>query len=65
MLNDNQLKAIEKTFFGGNPEKAYTMVSNMREWDQFLASVLDKVDEAYLIMQKSNLENYNKIPFVF
>lgn len=45
-------------FFNGNPEKAYTMVSNMNEWNQFINSIRkeENQDKAYLIMKHSDLD---------
>lgn len=65
MLDKLKIKKIEKAFFGGDPEKAYAMVSSMGEWDDFLAAFPERAEEMYNIMNKSDLTNYNKIPFVF
>ena len=53
-------------FFNGNPEKAYTMVSDMNEWNQFINSIKkeENQDKAYLIMKHSDLGIWkNNTPF--
>lgn len=62
MLSKNQVIEIADLFFNGNPEKAYTLVSDMNEWNQFINSI--KKDEnqlkAYLIMKHSDLSIWEK-----
>lgn len=62
MLSKNQVIEIADLFFNGNPEKAYTIVSDMNEWNQFINSI--KKDEnqlkAYLIMKHSDLSIWEK-----
>lgn len=62
MLKEHVVKEMAKSFFGGNPEKAYSLISNMSEWDQFINSI--KSDEnqikAYNIMAKSDLTLWHK-----
>lgn len=50
-------KMTDYFFWGGEPEKAYELVSNMTEWQQFEASVLDinNGSLAYEIMCRSDL----------
>ena len=39
MLLKEQVIEMADLFFNGNPEKAYTMVSDMNEWNQFINSI--------------------------
>ena len=39
MLLKEQVIEMGDLFFNGNPEKAYTMVSDTNEWNQFINSI--------------------------
>ncbi|MCW6701032.1 hypothetical protein NH288_02870 [Anaerococcus sp. NML200537] len=66
MLLKEQVIEMADLFFNGNPEKAYTMVSDMNEWNQFINSIKkeENQDKAYLIMKHSDLDVWkNNTPF--
>ena len=66
MLLKEQVIEMADLFFNGNPEKAYTMVSDMNEWNQFINSIKkeENQDKAYSIMKHSDLDVWkNKTPF--
>lgn len=66
MLLKEQVIEMADLFFNGNPEKAYTMVSDMNEWNQFINSIKkeENKDKAYLIMKHSDLDVWkNNTPF--
>lgn len=57
MLSKEEVQKMANFFFGGEPEEAYKMVSNMTEWEQFRNSVTDESTSAlaYDIMCRSDL----------
>ena len=62
MLSKETVQKMTDYFFGGEPEKAYELVSSMAEWGQFEASTSDLCDEqlAYDIMCRSDLSVWRK-----
>ena len=58
MLSKETVQKMADYFFGGEPEKAYEMVSSMAEWEQFVNSVTIGSHisrQAYDIMCRSDL----------
>ena len=51
MLSKETVQKMTDYFFGGEPEKAYELVSSMAEWGQFEVSTSDLCDEqlAYVL----------------
>lgn len=57
MLSKETVQKMADCFFGGEPEKAYEMVNNMTEWEQFRNSVTSESNSkvVYDIMCRSDL----------
>ncbi|EEU03777.1 hypothetical protein GCWU000322_00077 [Eubacterium saphenum ATCC 49989] len=62
MLSKATVQKMTDYFFGGEPEKAYELVSSMAEWGQFEASTSDLCEGhlAYDIMCRSDLSVWQK-----